>query len=219
MSEVTFSQSVGHKFQKLDLLSSPVQLTVNGRSSYQTMTGATLSVIMLTAVFVYGSIIILSESRKPYTFTTTSFEQPLELEDGKFNPADYDLFPWFFDPEGSLDFESVTFSGTSSVDDNSDFQFTKCMEGGQVTVTELSTGNKTTEETYVMSQMTENMYKNLRETDYKGMSQMDYFRRDGVCFTNEDTMIDRSGWTIRADRNIKMIRMPIKFSWFQLEMV
>lgn len=73
MPEESFSQSVKSKFIKLDLLSSPVQLTVNGRASYETMTGAFLSVVMLTSIIIYGSILILSESRKPYTFSTTSF--------------------------------------------------------------------------------------------------------------------------------------------------
>ena len=73
MPKKSFSQSVKSKFIKLDLLSSPVQLTVNGRSTYETITGAVLSLLMLVSILAYGTILILSESRTPYTFTSTTF--------------------------------------------------------------------------------------------------------------------------------------------------
>jgi hypothetical protein len=73
MPKNSFSQSVKSKFIKLDLLSSPVQLTVNGRSTYETITGAVLSLLMLVSILAYGTILILSESRTPYTFTSTTF--------------------------------------------------------------------------------------------------------------------------------------------------
>ena len=73
MPKESFSQSVTSKFIKLDLLSSPVQLTVNGRSTYETMTGAVLSLLMLVSILLYGTFLILTESRTPYTFTSTTF--------------------------------------------------------------------------------------------------------------------------------------------------
>jgi hypothetical protein len=52
----------------------------------------------MTSIMVYGLILVVSESRKPYTFNSTKFKQELELEDGELNLAKFNLFPWFSDP-------------------------------------------------------------------------------------------------------------------------
>ena len=62
------------------------------------MQGACLTVVMMTSIMVYGLILVVSESRKPYTFNSTKFKQELELEDGELNLAKFNLFPWFSDP-------------------------------------------------------------------------------------------------------------------------
>ena len=67
--------------------------------------------------------------------------------------------------------------------------------------------------------MDKNFYENLWEKDFKGLSQMDYFQKHGLCFTSSDSTIDNGGWTITVDQLFRTVQMPIKFSWFQLELV
>lgn len=72
---------------------------------------------------------------------------------------------------------------------------------------------------FIAGQTDISMYSNLWEVDQNGMTQMDYFERDGICFTQSNTTIDNAGWTVKADQSFQMSRIPIKFSWFQLELV
>lgn len=68
--------------------------------------------------------------------------------------------------------------------------------------------------------MDKNFYENLWETDSEGFSQMDYFKFNGLCFTENNSRIDQNpGWTITVDQAFRTSQNPVKFSWFELELV
>lgn len=54
--------------EKCDLLSAPVQLTLEGQTAYKTLWGAILTIVMFSGLLGYSLPVIIEEAIEPWIF-------------------------------------------------------------------------------------------------------------------------------------------------------
>lgn len=87
---------VGKYFNILDLFAPAVYLTVDGKKSVKTTTGAVIGLSAIIVVTIYASIILLRDLTRPYTYNITSYDS-LVPDDFTIKPFQSNFMPIFLD--------------------------------------------------------------------------------------------------------------------------
>ena len=93
-----FARQVTGFLTKFDILSDPVQLTLEGKKSYKTIPGAILTIVMLSGLLAYALYVIGEEATEPWIFVEDTQAVPFEKIAGtELNLLDFHLLPLFLD--------------------------------------------------------------------------------------------------------------------------
>ena len=90
MSEASRSTTLDY-FKKLDFLSTPISLTIDGQRQHRTFIGAFLGLILVLVILAYGSTELINKATADYEYRITeravdfTYQEKLEMKHNLFD--------------------------------------------------------------------------------------------------------------------------------------